>query len=215
MASGVAITGSGVWAPEPTISNDELAASFNKFVEISNDRNAAKIAAGEMEALKPSSAAFIEKASGILQRHVIDKVGILDPERMCPNFPDRANDEVSVQAEMALNAINIALEKAGRKGSDVDMVVLSSATIQRQYPAVAMEVQHHLGASGFAYDSSVACSAATYAIQAASDAIKAGNASCVVVVSPEVMSAQTNWRDRDSHFIFGDATTALVLTRAS
>jgi beta-ketodecanoyl-[acyl-carrier-protein] synthase len=60
----------------------------------------------------------------------------------------------------------------------------------------------------------VACSAATFALQRAHDAIAAGSARAVLVINPELTSPQVNYRDRDSHFIFGDVSTAMVVERA-
>ena len=60
----------------------------------------------------------------------------------------------------------------------------------------------------------VACSAATFAIQTAVDAVKSGSADCVVAVNPEINTGHLNFRDRDSHFIFGDVCTAVVIERA-
>ena len=57
----------------------------------------------------------------------------------------------------------------------------------------------------------VACSAATFALQRAHDAIAAGSARCVLTINPELTSPQVNYCDRDSHFIFGDVSTAMVL----
>ena len=211
--TGVAITASGFFTPEPIITNEELCAAFNGYVRLHNEQHAAAIAAGEKQALSESDPAFIEKASGIKQRHVHEKSGILDPTRMCPRIPDRSDDQMSLQCEFAMNAAVPALEAAGRVGEDVDMLVLASSNLQRPYPAVAMEVQSRLGAGGFAYDISMGCSSATFPIQIACDALRAGSARCVLLVNPEIMCGHLNWRDRDSHFIFGDAATALVLQR--
>jgi beta-ketodecanoyl-[acyl-carrier-protein] synthase len=209
--TGVAITGSGVWVPESVITNEELCGAFNSYVRAENERNAAAIAAGEVEPLQESTVEFIVKASGIEQRHVQDRTGLLDPARLCPNVPDRPDEELSYQAEYAVNAAKVALERAGRVGEEVDMVVLAASNLQRLYPAIAMEVQDAIGARGFAFDMSVGCSSATYPIQVAVDAIRNGNASCVLLVNPELCTPHMNWRDRDSHFIFGDAATAMVL----
>ncbi len=205
------ISGSGIFVPAPVITNAELCAAFNAYVRAENERNADAIAAGEAEALQESSVEFIEKASGIKQRHVWDKTGLLDPERMCPNIPARSDDEMSIQCEFAVKAAEQALAAAGKVGEDVDMIILAASNLQRLYPAIAMEVQHYLGARGFAFDASVGCSSATYPIQMASDAIRAGHATCVLLVNPELTTPHMNWRDRDSHFIFGDAGTALVV----
>ena len=72
------------------------------------------IAAGTREPLKESTPEFIVKASGINKRYVQDKTGLLDPERMCPNIQDRPEDELSIQAEYAVNAAKRALARAGR-----------------------------------------------------------------------------------------------------
>ena len=60
----------------------------------------------------------------------------------------------------------------------------------------------------------VACSSATFGIQTAADYIRSGNAKSVLVVSPEITSGHLNWRDRDSHFIFGDVATAVLVEAA-
>src|SRR5690554_723796 len=109
-----------------------------------NAEHADAIARGETEALQPSSSAFIEKASGIKRRHVIDKSGIVDPKRMAPSIPERSNDEPSVQCEMAVVACNEALAQAGKTASDVDAVIVACSNMQRPYPAISVEVQHAL-----------------------------------------------------------------------
>ncbi len=215
ITTGTAITGHGVWHPPSTLSNAELCVAFNEFVRRDNAKHAAEIAAGVREALKESSPEFIEKASGIKQRYVEDKSGLMDPERMCPNIPDRAEDALSIQAEYALAAGRLALERAGRHGEEVDLVVLGASNLQRMYPALAIEVQNALGARGYGFDMSLGCSAATGAAQAACQAVRVGQAQCALVVVPELTTGHMNWRDRDSHFIFGDAAVALVIEPAS
>ena len=94
---------------------------------------------------------------------------------------------------------------------DVDAVLVACSNLQRAYPAVAIEVQNALGARGWAYDLNVACSSATFGLQAAVDAVRTGSARCAVVVSPEITSGHNNFELRDYHFIFGDACTAMVV----
>ena len=214
MSTGIAISATGVYVPENVLNNEEVCGAFNEYVRRENARRAAEIAAGTAQPLLESSPEFVLKASGILERRVIDKVGVMDPDRMCPIIPDRPDDQLSVQAEFSVKAAEVALERAGRCGEDIDMVLLAAGNIQRSYPAVAMEVQEAIGARGFGYDLSVGCSSATFPIQVACDAIRAGNASCALLVNPEVMTGNSNWRDRDSHFIFGDAATAMILEPA-
>ena len=207
------ITGTGVFTPSHVISNAELVESFNAYVDRWNAENAALIAAGEIAEKAHSSAEFITAASGIEQRYVIDKDGILDPDRMAPKLAPRDDDAPSLMAEMALAAIEKALAAAGRSAEDVDLILCAASNHERAYPAIAVEIQQLLGAGGFAYDMNVACSSATFGLQSAADMIRAGSATCAIVVSPEICSAHLEWRDRDCHFIFGDVATAMVIER--
>ncbi|MHB0776409.1 beta-ketoacyl-ACP synthase III [Halomonas sp. WWR20] len=208
------ITGTGLYTPEHAISNDELVASFNTWVDRENARHATAIEAGEREPLSYSSSEFILKASGIKSRYVLEAEGILDPERMRPRLPERSNEELSVQAEMAVAAARQALDAAQVTAGEIDMVIVACSNLQRPYPAVAVEVQMALGVSGYAFDMNVACSSATFGIEMATNAIRVGNARRVLMVNPEICSAHLNFRDRDSHFIFGDACTAVILEAA-
>ena len=212
---GVSITGTGLWAPADVVSNAELVESLTVASTRFNEEHAAEIEAGSLAARPLPNEEFIVKASGIKSRHVVDKVGVLDPDRMRPHLDARTEDQLGVQAEMAMPAIEQALAQAGRTGADVDAVIVGCSNLQRAYPAVAIEIQDALGASGWAYDMNVACSSATFSIQAAVDALRNGSASCVVVVNPEITSGHNNFELRDFHFIFGDACTALVLERSA
>jgi beta-ketodecanoyl-[acyl-carrier-protein] synthase len=205
------ISATGLFTPEDSISNEELVASFNEYVRRHNETNAGAIAAGEIEPLTESSVEFIEKASGIKARHVMVKEPVLDPEIMAPRWPQRSNDELSILAEIGVKAARQALERAGRKAEDVDAVLCAASNMERPYPAMAIEIQQELGIDGFGFDMNVACSSATFGIQTAADYIRAGNAKSVLVISPEITSGHLNWRDRDSHFIFGDVATAVLV----
>lgn len=208
------ISSTGLFTPAGSISNEELVASFNAYVAQHNAQHAAEIEAGERTALQPSSVEFIEKASGIKARKVLSKASILDVDVMCPRFEERPNDQISVLAEIGVAAARDALERAGRDAKDVDAVLVACSNLQRAYPAIAIEVQDALGIEGFGFDMNVACSSATFGIQTAADFIRAGNARSVLVVSPEICSGHLNWRDRDSHFIFGDVATAVLVEAA-
>ncbi|WP_341859447.1 beta-ketoacyl-ACP synthase III [Qipengyuania sp. GPGPB31] len=213
-AGRAVISSTGLFTPGEAITNEELVESYNRYVEIFNADNAQAIAAGEVAELQPSSVEFIEKASGIKARHVMTKAPILDPETMAPRMRERSNDEPSVMAEIGVKAARDALERAGRDVADVDAVLCAASNMERAYPAMAIEIQQELGIDGFAFDMNVACSSATFGIQTAADYIRAGNARSVLVVSPEVTSGHLNWRDRDSHFIFGDVATAVLVEDA-
>ncbi|MNJ19146.1 3-oxoacyl-[acyl-carrier-protein] synthase 3 [compost metagenome] len=210
----VVISGTGLYTPANSISNEELVESFNAYVQQFNRDNAAAIERGEVQALAESSAAFIEKASGIKSRFVMDKDGILDPQRMKPRLPERSNDEPSILCQMAVAAAEQALQRAGRTAADVDAVIVACSNLQRPYPAIAIEVQQALGINGFGFDMNVACSSATFGIQTACNSVQLGQARAVLVISPEICTGHLNFRDRDSHFIFGDAATAVLVERA-
>lgn len=209
--STVVLSASGLYTPPESVSNDELVATFNAYVDRFNQDNADAIAAGTVEALSPSASEFIYKASGIKSRYVVDKAGILDPEIMHPRIRTRSNDEPSLQCEMALAAIEPCLEKAGRKPEDIDAILVACSNLPRPYPALAVEVQEYLKGGRFGFDLNVACASATFGIQTAVDMIKSGSARRVLMVNPEICTAHLNFRDRDSHFIFGDVCTAALL----
>ncbi|MFT5474522.1 MAG: beta-ketodecanoyl-[acyl-carrier-protein] synthase [Kiritimatiellia bacterium] len=205
------ITGSGVFTPENVITNAELVVSFNAYVDRFNAAHEEEIVKGDIAAKTHSNADFIRDASGIEQRYVIDKEGILDPTRMTPRLNTRPDDAPSLMAEMGIDAIHKALAQAGRDPADVDLILCAASNHERAYPAIAVEMQQLLGASGFAYDMNVACSSATFGLQTAADMVRTGSVKCAVVVSPEVCSAHLEWRDRDCHFIFGDVATAILI----
>jgi beta-ketodecanoyl-[acyl-carrier-protein] synthase len=195
------------------VTNAELVASLGQANETWNAKHKAEIERDELEALDIPSEKFIERASGIGHRYVMDKQGVLDPTRLRPRFRLRSEDELSIQAEICLAAAQEALGQAGRKGEDIDAIVVGCSNLQRAYPAVAIEVQAALGSTGFAYDMNVACSSATFAIQNAVDALRSGSARCVLVLNPEITSGHNNFTLREFHFIFGDACTAVLLER--
>ena len=209
------ISATGLFTPDESISNEELVASFNAYVARHNAQHEEAIAAGEMEPLQESSVEFIEKARGIKARHVMSKTPILDPEVMAPRWSQRGNDEVSVLAEIGIKAALDALQRAGRDPKDVDAVLCAASNMERPYPAMAIEIQQALGIDGFGFDMNVTCSSATFGIQTAADYIRSGNARSVLVVSPEITSGHLNWCDRDSHFIFGDVATAVLVEDAA
>ena len=208
------IAATGLYTPPNSLSNAELVETFNAYVERFNAANAEAIAAGEVTALTPSSVEFIEKASGIKARYVVDKTGLVDPDVMRPNIPERSNEELSVLAEMAVEAAKEAIAAWGKPASEIDAVICAASNMQRAYPAMAIEVQQALGIGGFAFDMNVACSSATFGIKTAADFVTSGSARAVLMVNPEICSGHLNFRDRDSHFIFGDVATAVIVERA-
>ena len=214
MSQQVVISGVGVWHPKDSITNEELVDSYNAYVDAFNEENKAQIEAGEVAAMPYSSAEFIEKASGIKSRYIYQKEGALDITRMKPKIAPRADDELSHQAEIAVEAAKLAMASANVTADEIDAVIVSCAYTQRAYPAIAIEVQEALNIEGFGFDMLVACSAATFGMHRAYEMICAKNATRVLVINPELVSPQINYADRDSHFIFGDVATATVLELA-
>ena len=209
----VAISSTGIYIPPEIITNEELVASFNRFADQENAMHAAEIEAGTRAPIPQSSVEFIEKASGIKRRYVMEKSGVLDPQRMRPKFRARPDSEISMMAEIGVAAGRDALTRAGKQPDAVDGVICAAANMQRAYPAMAVEIQTALGIKGFGFDMNVACSSATFAIEMAVNAVKCGSARAVLVVDPEITSPHLAWKDRDCHFIFGDVCTAILIER--
>ncbi|MEX0954006.1 MAG: beta-ketoacyl-ACP synthase III [Rhizobiaceae bacterium] len=201
------ISGIGVEIPEAVISNEELVGSFNEWVRRENVRREAQ----GLEPLPGSSVEFIEYASGVKNRHVFERDGILDPDRMTPRIAERGDDEVSAMAEFGIASARRALDHAGVEASEVDMVICAASHQQRPYPAVSIEIQKELGTSGAAFDMSLGCSSAAAGLHMAFNLVRTGAQRRVLVVTPEIITGHLNFRDRQTHFIFGDASSALIV----
>jgi beta-ketodecanoyl-[acyl-carrier-protein] synthase len=210
----VCISGTGLFTPADTITNAELVASFNEFTRCHNIEHAKAIAADEEQPILKSSDEFIVKASGIKRRHVMVKPGMLEPEIMCPRAPERRNEELSMMAEIGVHAAREALRAAHRAPEDIDGVIVAASVMQRYYPQIAIEIQNALGIKGFGFDMLAACSSATFGIQVAADMIAQSHARAMLAINPEICTSHLNLRDRETHFIFGDAATACVLEPA-
>ena len=207
----VQISGTGLFTPKESISNEELVSSFNKFVDEYNESNKESIQKGEVSALEKSNADFIEKASGVKSRYVQNKSGILDTSFMKPKLRERSENELSNLAEIGSIAARDAISNAKIDPDNIDAVIVACSNLERPYPAIAIEIQNELGIKGFAYDMNVACSSATFGIQNIYDMIKSGSIRSAVMINPEMCSGHLNFKDRDCHFIFGDVATAVVL----
>ena len=209
------IAGTGIWHPEEKVSNDEIVNSYNSYVEKFNQENNLEIANGSIEAMEFSSVEFIEKASGIKSRYVIDKEGILDINRMMPRVKNEHPDRLSIHAEVGIEAAKRAMVQANVIPSEIDAVIVGTSHAARNYPAVAIEIQQELGINGYAYDMLVGCSSTTFAINNAYSDIASGIANSVLVINPEISTPFVNFTQRDKHFIFGDGCAATVVQRDS
>ncbi len=214
LMSDIVISGSGLFIPPFTITNDELVEAYNAYANRFNEEHADAIASGETEALPLSSSEFIEKASGIKARYAMYKDGIVNPDIMHPVFPMTQEGATTEMVTMGVAAAREAMEQAGKTADDIDMVIVSSTFRQRDYPGMSVEIQRELGIKGFAYDMGIACSSATFGLINAYTALKAGTAKCVLFVNPEFTTPGLDFKDRDSHFIFGDVATAAILEPA-
>ncbi len=206
----VILSGIGTEIPPEQISNEELVDSFNRHVDAENLRRAE---AGE-PLLEHSNTDFIVTASGVRNRHVLTREGILDPARMSPIVPRRGEDEVSVMAEFGLKAARRAIAEAGVDPATIDCIICSASHLQRPYPALAIEMQKELGASGLAFDMELGCSSAAAGLHVATGLVRSGAHRRVLVVTPEIISGHLNFRDRQTHFIFGDAAVAMLVEPA-
>lgn len=203
----VVISGLGVELPEASINNDDLVATFNTWIELENPQRVAR----GLEPLPGSSSAFIEHASGIRARRVRYPEGVLDVERMAPIVPYRQDHELSVQAEFGALSAQKALDDAGVAASDVDMVICATSHLQRMYPAMGIEIQQALGTSGSALDISLGCSSSAGGLHTAFNLVRTGAQKRVLVCTPELITGHLNYRDRQTHFIFGDASVSLLV----
>lgn len=199
----VVISGTGIFIPENNISTEELVNSYNLYAD--------KASLNSTNPIPKSDANFIINVSGIKNRRVINKSGILNPDIMRPVYSPRADDKLSLQAEIAVHAAQDALLQANKKATDIDAIIVACSNLQRPYPALAIEVQAALGAKGFAFDMNAACSSAIFAINLARDMIIGGSAKSVLVITPEIYTAHLNFKDRKTHFIFGDGCSAVVI----
>jgi beta-ketodecanoyl-[acyl-carrier-protein] synthase len=209
-----AISGTGLFTPAQSISNAELVGAYNEFVRRHNAKHEAEIDAGARPALLKSSDEFIFKASGIRNRYVMAKAGMLDPEIMCPRLPQRSNEELSYTAEIGVAAARAALAAACRTPADIGAVIVAASIMERPYPQIAIEIQDALGIQGMGFDMLAGCSSATFGIQTAAALVGQGAVKAALVINPEICTSHLNLKDRETHFIFGDAATACVIERA-
>nr|WP_283776302.1 beta-ketoacyl-ACP synthase III [Stappia sp. WLB 29] len=118
-------------------------------------------------------------------------------------------------SDLAVAAARKALEAAGCKPTDIDLIILATATPDNTFPATAVTVQHKLGISGgFAFDVHAVCSGFVYALATADAYLRAGMARRALVIGAETFSRILDWEDRTTCVLFGDGAGAIVLETA-
>lgn len=114
--------------------------------------------------------------------------------------------------ELALHAARHALEAAGRRASDVDLIIVATSTPDMVFPSTACILQDKLGAHGCpAFDVQAVCSGFVYGLTVADAMIRTGTARCALVVGAEVFSRILDFKDRTTCVLFGDGAGAVVL----
>ncbi|MGE0737504.1 MAG: beta-ketoacyl-ACP synthase 3, partial [Alphaproteobacteria bacterium] len=139
-----------------------------------------------------TSDAWIVERTGIRERHIA------------------ADGELT--SDLATAAARAALDSAGLAASQVDMIVLATATPDETFPATATIVQHKIGMTGgAAFDIQAVCSGFVYALATADNFMKAGQIETALVIGAETFSRILDWEDRTTCVLFGDGAGAIVL----
>jgi 3-oxoacyl-[acyl-carrier-protein] synthase-3 len=113
---------------------------------------------------------------------------------------------------LAVGAAQAALAAAGLQGSDIDLIVLATATPDNTFPATATKVQAAIGMTcGIAFDVAAVCSGFLYALSVADSMLRTGMASKALVIGAETFSRLLDWEDRGTCVLFGDGAGAVVL----
>jgi len=118
-------------------------------------------------------------------------------------------------SDLAFHASRRALERAGMSGSDLDLIVLATATPDETFPSTAVKLQARLGMNrGAAFDVQAVCSGFIFALATADNALRLGQARTALVVGAETFSRILDWEDRSTCVLFGDGAGAIVLNAA-
>lgn len=124
--------------------------------------------------------------------------------------------EGELTSDLAINAARMALANAGIEASDLDAIVLATATPDQTFPSTATKLQHALQMKGgFAFDIQAVCAGFIYALSLANSMIIAGQAKRIMVVGAETFSRIMDWSDRGTCVLFGDGAGALILEAQS
>ena len=155
---------------------------------LSNDDMAAMLAQRGLE----TSDAWIVERTGIRARHFVDD---------------------GMQAsDLAVEAARRALQAAGRRADEVDLIVVATSTPDMVFPSTATIVQHKLGIAGCpAFDLQAVCSGFVYALTVVDAMVRSGSVRCALVIGAEVFSRLLDFDDRTTCVLFGDGAGAVVV----
>lgn len=149
----------------------------------------------ELAARLDTSDEWIRTRTGIGQRHIAA--------------------EGELTSDLGTRAARAALEAAGLNASDLDALVVATATPDQTFPSTATRIQHNIGMSGgFAFDIQAVCAGFIYGLANANGLILSGMADRVMVIGAETFSRILDWEDRSTCVLFGDGAGAVILERA-
>jgi len=146
----------------------------------------------DMEKLVDTTDDWITSRTGIKKRHIA------------------ADDETT--CDLAEAAARLAIEAAGKKPEDIDLIILATTTPDRVFPSTACLLQQRLDIHGCAaFDIQAVCTGFVYALGVADKFIRTGSAKCALVIGAETLSRIVDWTDRTTCVLFGDGAGAVVL----
>ncbi|MFT3956799.1 MAG: beta-ketoacyl-ACP synthase III [Piscinibacter sp.] len=174
--------------PTPRFSRITGTGSYLPPDRLTNEALAARLARDGIE----TSDEWIVERTGIRARH------FAAPEVAC--------------SDLAVHAARHALEAAGRKAEDIDLIIVATSTPDMVFPSTACIVQRKLGAfGGAAFDVQAVCSGFVYGLTVADSMIRSGAATRALVIGSEVFSRILDFKDRTTCVLFGDGAGAVVL----
>ncbi len=146
----------------------------------------------DLEKMVDTSDEWIRARTGVERRHCV------------------RDDETT--SDMCVEAAKVAIDDAGIKPSDIDLVIIGTTSPDLIFPNVGTLVQHRLGIPPCpAVSMEAACTSFIYALTTADKFIKTGEANCALIIGAECISKLTDWTDRNTCVLFGDGAGAVVV----